>query len=104
LALAMTISSPHLLTYDLVLLAVPLVFMVDSALSDRALGAHTGWRWALALMFLGAWPGTLIAKLYGVQMSTIGMAMGLWLLADYSTRRLRNVTGASSSSNPIISS
>ena len=102
LVLAMAISSPHLLTYDLLLLAVPLVFMVDSAVSDRALGAHTGWRWALALMFLGAWPGTLIAKLYGVQMSTIGMAMGLWLLADYSTRRLRNVAGASSSINPII--
>lgn len=76
LVLAMLVASPHLLTYDLVLLIVPLTLLADRLRATEASG-----RWGripLLMGYFGAWPGVFIARLYHVQPSTIAM---LWLLA-----------------------
>jgi len=113
LTLAMLFSSPHLLTYDLLLLAVPLVLIGDwrsqpdlkvrSAYDPRE--EHVmAWRFAMVLLYIGAWPGTLLARMYHVQPSTIGMALVLWLLCVYLRSRASTTVATSSSMSPIISS
>jgi alpha-1,2-mannosyltransferase len=106
LTLGMLIATPHLLTYDLLLLAVPLILTADWVLSESP--SRTGsWCIGLALLYGSAWPGTLVARLYGFQPSTIGMALTLWLLVDAVSRRTMSTTAldsASSSISPIISS
>jgi len=62
------------------------------------------WLTLLVLLYAGAWPGTLLARIYAVQCSTIGMGLGLWLLAQASRSRSGLATGAPSSMSPIISS
>ena len=106
LALAALIASPHLLTYDLLLLAVPLTLMADWRWEASGRPPVEGWLAALLLLYFGAMPGTTLARMYGVQCSTIGMALGLWLLAQASRSRTRLGTGAgaSSSISPSISS
>jgi hypothetical protein len=105
LTLAMLFSSPHLLTYDLLLLAVPLVLIGDWWLAGESIQHRTAWRIAMILLYIGAWPGTLLARMYRVQPSTIGMALALWLLVAYLRRSGASTTAATSSSmSPIISS
>lgn len=75
------VASPHLLTYDLLLLAVPLVLSMDWVLSTTDDVPAGAWRWVLAGLYFGAWPGTLIARIYLVQPSTLAMVALLALLA-----------------------
>jgi len=79
---AAMLASPHLLTYDLLLLAAPLILIVDWRIETTGTVAPEQWRWALLLLYFGAWPGTFIARLYHVQVSTLGMLLVLWLLAQ----------------------
>ncbi len=81
LTVAMLVASPHLLTYDLLLLAVPIVLVVDFLRTEQVDIPRDGVRWALLLLYFGAWPGTFIARLYHLQVSTVGMLWLLWLLA-----------------------
>ena len=82
LVLASLVASPHVLTYDLVLLAVPIVMLVDWWLDLGARRPSGVSGWGLTLLYFGAWPGTFIARLYHVQLSTVGMVWLLWLLAQ----------------------
>jgi alpha-1,2-mannosyltransferase len=104
LTLATLIATPHLLTYDLVLLAVPLILLVDWCLRTGGTVPAGSWRVGLLLLFGAAWPGTLLARLYGVQLSTLGMGLVLWLVVDHSARPTASATTSSSSMRPIISS
>ena len=79
LVVAALLASPHLLTYDLLVLAVPLLLLGDW-LIELPRVARRPWIWALALMYAGAWPGTFLARVYGVQISTIGMLLALSLI------------------------
>jgi hypothetical protein len=74
------VASPHLLTYDLLLLAGPLVLLADWLPASRS-ALRGGWRWGLFALYFGAWPGTFLARLFHLQLSTMGMALVLWLLA-----------------------
>jgi alpha-1,2-mannosyltransferase len=107
LTLGMLIATPHLLTYDLLLLAIPLMLTADWLLSGSSSRGGV-WCIALALLYGSAWPGTLIARLYGFQLSTVGMALTLWLLVDAVSRPATSTTAfasaSSSSISPIISS
>jgi hypothetical protein len=78
----MLAASPHLLTYDLLLLAVPLLLVVDWLRTTSSANRREHWSWALVFLYFGAWPGTFIARLYHVQISTVGMVWLLWLLAQ----------------------
>jgi alpha-1,2-mannosyltransferase len=77
LVLATLVGSPHLLSYDLLLLAVPIVLLADWLLVAPGSWARR-YRIPLAMAYFAAWPGTFIARLYLIQPSTIAM---LWLLA-----------------------
>jgi alpha-1,2-mannosyltransferase len=81
LVTAMVLASPHLLTYDLLLLLIPVLLLGDWHFSQSGHIPVGAWSWTLALLYLAAWPGTLIARMYHVQPSTIGMCLALWLLA-----------------------
>ena len=106
LVIAALVASPHLLTYDLLLLAVPLVLLTDWRWETTGRLPVEGWLAALLLLYLGAMPGTTLARIYGVQCSTVGMGLGLWLLAQAARPRGRSIAGAgaSSSMSPIMSS
>ena len=104
LVLAALVSSPHLLTYDLVLLAVPIVLIADWVWDITGKRPDGAWIAMLALLYLGAWPGTFLARLYGVQISTVGMVMGLWLLAQRSGANTGRGIVTRSSISPSISS
>ncbi|MBK5296205.1 MAG: DUF2029 domain-containing protein [Vicinamibacteria bacterium] len=80
LVTAMLLASPHLLTYDLLIIAAAVVLVVDWLLERAGEVPRGPWRWALALLFVGAWPGPLLAEVYHVQVSTLGMSLMLWLL------------------------
>jgi alpha-1,2-mannosyltransferase len=88
LTLAMLVASPHLLTYDLLLLAVPLVLLSDWILERSGRAPRGAWLTSLLLLYAGAWPGTLVARLYGLQISTIGMGLGLALLFQQAQHQL----------------
>jgi alpha-1,2-mannosyltransferase len=80
LVTAMLLASPHLLTYDLLIVAVPVVLVMDWLLERHGHVPPGAWRWGLALLFVGAWPGPLMAEIYQVQVSTLGMSLMLWRL------------------------
>jgi Glycosyltransferase family 87 len=106
LILAALVATPHLLTYDLLLLAVPLALVVDWSWSAQRPLDGTWWT-AMILLYGAAWPGPFVARLYGIQPSTVGMALTLWLLVAYASRPTAStpaLASASSSINPIISS
>jgi alpha-1,2-mannosyltransferase len=104
LTLATLIGSPHLLTYDLVLLAVPLVLLADWWTEQGRSPTLGPWMPTMVILYASAWPGTLLARIYQVQISTIGMVMALWLIVRYSSRADRSATGSGSSSSPRINS
>ena len=106
LVIAALVASPHLLTYDLLLLAVPLVLLTDWRWETTGRLPVEGWLVTLLLLYLGAMPGTMLARIYGVQCSTVGMCLGLWLLVQASPSRADSIAGAgaSSSMSPIMSS
>jgi hypothetical protein len=81
LVLAALVASPHLLTYDLLLLAAPLLLLVDWHLAGLGQVPRGEWRWALLGLYFAAWPGTFVARLFQVQVSTVGMLAALWLIA-----------------------
>ena len=81
LVLASLLASPHVLTYDLLLLAVPLMLVADWELERHGSIAGESKRWALGGLYFSAWPGVFIARLFHVQVSTLAMALLLWQLA-----------------------
>jgi hypothetical protein len=103
LSLATLLASPHLLTYDLLLLVVPIALLTDWIVDATDRPPSGVWLAILAMLYFAAWPGTLLARVYGVQMSTVGMVMGLWLL-NRPAERSGLSTGALSSIRPSISS
>ena len=80
LVTATLLASPHLLTYDLLVLAAPVLLVMDWLLERHGNVPRGAWRWGLALLFVAAWPGPLLAEIYHVQVSTLGMSVTLWLL------------------------
>jgi alpha-1,2-mannosyltransferase len=88
LVLAALLSSPHLLSYDLLLLAVPILLMLDWKRDSSGRWPEGAWLAVLLMLYGGAWPGTLFARLYHIQISTIGMSLGLALLFQESQHQL----------------
>src|SRR5690606_19383191 len=53
LVLALLLASPHLLTYDLLLLAVPLILVLDWLLEREQPQASGAWKLAFGLAYAG---------------------------------------------------
>ena len=97
LVLATVLVSPHLLTYDLLLLA-PAVLLVAASWIHAGNGGQGRW-WLLGALYFSPLASPLIARFTGVQTSTLVMLLLLALLCW----RPGAVT-APSSINPSISS
>ncbi len=75
------LASPHLLSYDLLLLTVPLLVFANWA------AAHADHRYrvvvsgALVLLYFAPFSGMIIARLTGVQVAVVVMAGLAWLMA-----------------------
>jgi hypothetical protein len=87
--LATLLVSPHLLTYDLLLLAVPLLLVADTSLRTKPRAAW--WKLLLVSLYFGPLVSPLVARLSGVQVSTVAMA---WLLGLLSVQLAEGRAGA----------
>ena len=72
------LASPHLLTYDLVLLTIPLLTIADWAVTHRADARHRLNSIALLLAYLAPFSSNL-ARLWPVQISVIVFATLAWM-------------------------
>ena len=88
LVLGSRLASPHLLTYDLLLLAIPLLLLADWRRELDGRWPEGLWLAPLVLMYAGAWPGTLFAQVFRLQISTIGMGLALVLLFQQTKHQL----------------
>jgi alpha-1,2-mannosyltransferase len=104
LTLAAVAGSPHLLTYDLMLLAVPMLLVADVWL-DAVDSTPRKWWWLIGVLYFAAVPGALVAKAVHLQLSTVAMVLVLWILPQRLDARRSTATGSvRSSSSPSISS
>jgi alpha-1,2-mannosyltransferase len=72
------LASPHLIAYDLVLLTIPLLVFADWAARHRDHHLHGGVALLLVLVYFTPFSGMLIARLTGVQLSVVAMAILAW--------------------------
>jgi hypothetical protein len=78
LVLLTILASPHLLTYDLVLLSIPLLTLANWAVSHRDDRRHEVIRVLLLLAYLAPFSSNL-ARLWPVQASVIAIGVLTWL-------------------------
>lgn len=76
LIIAMILLSPHLYTYDLTMLLLPLGWMACEAISRPRAEHHDRYTWAIA-MFCLAGLSTQIAGMIGVQVSVVVLIAGI---------------------------
>ena len=69
--LATLLATPHLLTYDLLLLVIPLILVLDRVLSRR--DHKTTWLLILAALYLAPLVSPVVAGIIRVQLSTVAM-------------------------------
>jgi glycosyl transferase family 87 len=81
------LASPHLLTYDLLLLTLPLLLCADWALQhvQRDDAARASVRVQLALLYFAPFSAMIVARLTGVQASVMVIAALAWRLYQVST-------------------
>ncbi len=78
IVLLTVLASPHLITYDLVLLTVPLLVFADWAVRHRDHPLRGGLALLLVLVYFAPFSGMLIARFTGVQLSVVAMALLAW--------------------------
>lgn len=79
LVLLTVLASPHLLTYDLVLLTIPLLVFADWAVGSQA---HPLQPWVsrlLLLLYLAPFSSNLV-RLFPIQLSVVVMVLLVWLV------------------------
>jgi hypothetical protein len=79
IVLLTVLASPHLLTYDLVLLTIPLLILPDWGVCNRPHPLLAGISGLLILIYLSPFSSN-VARLIGVQLSTVAMAGAAWCL------------------------
>jgi alpha-1,2-mannosyltransferase len=81
LVLLTIIASPHLVSYDLLLLTVPLLLSADWSVRHQHDDASGFVRVMLPLLYFAPFSGMVVARLTGVQVSTIVMIALAWRVA-----------------------
>jgi alpha-1,2-mannosyltransferase len=72
------LASPHLLTYDLLLLSIPVLTFADWAVTHRDDRRHAAVRVCLVLLYLAPFSSNL-TRLWPVQLSVIAIGTLMWL-------------------------
>jgi hypothetical protein len=85
LVLLTILASPHLLTYDLVLLSIPLLTLANWAVTHRDDRRHRVVSVLVLLAYLAPFSGNL-ARLWPVQASVIAIGALTWLGVSLSTK------------------
>lgn len=86
LVLLTLIASPHLVSYDLLLLTIPLMLFADWAVRDHDRKASAPVAVMLPLLYFAPFSGMIVARLTGVQVSVIVMSAVAWRVAIVSRR------------------
>jgi hypothetical protein len=79
IVLLTVLASPHLLTYDLVLLTIPLFILADWGVRHRTHSLLAGISGLLILVYLSPFSSN-VARLIGVQLSTVALTALAWCL------------------------
>jgi len=97
------LASPHLISYDLLLLTIPLIAFADWAMrhQDPRFGAAVPV--ALVLLYFAPFSGMIIARLFGVQVAVIVMAWLAWMMGQDSNAMVAPRCEAVSSQNSTTS-
>ena len=85
LVLLTLLLTPHLITYDLLLLAIPIVALADWA-ATHAADAGARRATALAVVLYGASFSPVIAEHARVQLSTLAIAASAWVACGLAAR------------------
>lgn len=81
LALLTLVASPHLVSYDLLLLTVPLLLVADWTARHPADQASAPIALMLPLLYFAPFSGMIVARLTGVQLSVVVLVALAWRLA-----------------------
>ena len=84
LILLTILASPHLITYDLLLLTLPLVLFADWAAQHSEHRLRAWVSLSLVLLYFAPFSGMIVARLTGVQISVIVMALLSWWMYQVS--------------------
>ena len=103
LMLLTILASPHLIAYDLVLLTVPLLLLADWIVGQPDHARHPAVSLMLLLLYFAPFSGSIVARLTGVQVSVIVMAILAWQLYEVCavTDSLRDSNPASRIPNSV---
>jgi alpha-1,2-mannosyltransferase len=86
LAIVLTIlASPHLISYDLLLLTLPLLLLADWTAEQPEHRLAPTLRVLTALLYFAPFSGMIVARLTGVQISVVVMTLLSWRLYQIST-------------------
>ncbi|MGE5245369.1 MAG: glycosyltransferase family 87 protein [Betaproteobacteria bacterium] len=87
LVLLTVLASPHLVTYDLLLLTVPLVLLADWAVRNAEHPRQPAVVLLLVLAYFASFSGSLVARFTHVQASVIVLSMLAWQVLAISASR-----------------
>jgi hypothetical protein len=85
------LASPHLISYDLLLLTIPLLVFADWAVQHQDRRFSAAVPVALVLLYFAPFSGMIVARLIGVQIAVIVMAWVAWMMGARASRRLRSL-------------
>jgi len=86
------LGSPHFLTYDLLLLTLPLLVFADWAMTHRDDGRQPAVALLLVALYLSPFSSQIVARLTHVQVSTLAMAATAWLMSVVALSRTPGAT------------
>ena len=79
------LASPHLISYDLLLLTLPLILFADWAAEHPRHRLQSLVSVSLVLLYFAPFSGMIVARLTGVQVSVIVMVLVAWWMSQVST-------------------
>jgi alpha-1,2-mannosyltransferase len=78
------LASPHLISYDLLLLTIPLLLFADWAVQHQDHRLSAAVPVALVLLYFAPFSGMIVARLTGVQIAVVVMALLAWWMDQVS--------------------
>jgi len=82
MVLATILASPHLISYDLLLLTIVLLLFSDWAIHNPGHALRAPVSVMLLLLYFAPFSGMIVARLTGVQMSVVVMALLAWRMTS----------------------